>query len=382
MTSPFVPFNRPSLSGREFDYLQMAIDGGHISASGPFSQRAAELLQAHLQTDTVLLTTSCTDALEMTALLLQITPGDTVILPSFTFVSTAIAFARVGARLRFVDIDRQTLGLDPKAVQEAIDETVRAVVTVHYAGVPSSIEELAEICEASGATLIEDNAHGLFAASRGRLLGTFGAMSTLSFHETKNFSCGEGGALLINDDDLSDRAQVLYHKGTNRRAFELGQVDKYTWCDIGSSFGMSDLLAAYLLAQLEQRDQILECRRLATQRYDDLLRGQLEDFGVEFAAPPLDATPAFHMYYVLLPTKRCRDAVLGSMNADGVHATFHYIPLHNAPGSAPYRDGDGDLPVTEDVAGRILRLPFFTSIDEATHQRVATSLIDAVAKHS
>ncbi|MGB7880153.1 MAG: aminotransferase class I/II-fold pyridoxal phosphate-dependent enzyme, partial [Ilumatobacteraceae bacterium] len=255
MSEP-IPFNRPCLVGNELEYMAEAVASGHSASGGPFTRRAADILQHVHDADDVLLTTSCTDALEMTAMLVGIRPGDVVVVPSFTFTSTALAFAREGARLRFCDIEPGTLGLDPDHLETLLDDRVRAVVVVHYAGVPCDVDRIAPLCDARGIALIEDNAHGLFATHRGQPLGTFGRMSTLSFHETKNFICGEGGALVLNTPDDVEAAHVLLDKGTNRKAFFDGAVDKYTWQGLGSSFGLSDILAAFLTAQLEEADVI------------------------------------------------------------------------------------------------------------------------------
>ncbi len=258
VSDPPIPFNRPTIEGDELLYVRQAIEGGHTSSSGPFSQKASRLLQEATGAAEVLMTTSCTDALEMSAMLLDIRPGDTVIVPSFTFVTTALAYVRQGARLLFADIEPTTLGLDPDHVAELLEPSVRAVVPVHYAGIACDVEGLAKALEGwDRADMVEDNAHGLFGSYQGSPLGSFGRYATLSFHETKNFVCGEGGALLINRPHDVARAHVVYDKGTNRRAFMLGEVDKYSWKDTGSSFGMSDLTAAYLVGQLEQRQAIL-----------------------------------------------------------------------------------------------------------------------------
>jgi len=376
-----IPFNRPTLVGNELDYIRAAVDGGHSSSKGPFTGRVSDLLKAHLGAAEVLLTTSCTGALEMAAMLLEPKSDDVVIVPSFTFVTTALAFAREGFRLRFADIEPVALGLDPRSVADLIDERVRAIVPVHYAGVGCEVESILDLAARHGIRVIEDNAHGLFGSLNSRPLGSFGDMSTLSFHETKNFVCGEGGALVINDPDLIDRAHVLLDKGTNRRSYEQGVVDKYTWCDHGSSFGMSDLLAAFLLAQLERKERVLCSRREATERYDRLLRGVVDQFGVEFAQVPRGRQSAFHMYYLLMPSKRVRDSVLTSMHQDGVMSTFHYVPLHRSPGAVRHLDGlVPDLPVTDDISGRLLRLPYYTGIDEVSQVAVVESLLRALQR--
>lgn len=375
---PPIPFGRPTLEGRELEYVQEAVTSGHTSCGGPFSARCAELLTAATGSRAALLTTSCTDALEMAALLLDVRPGDTVVVPSFTFVSSALAFVRTGARLVFCDIEPVTLGLDPHRLAEALDHTVRTVVVVHYAGVAADLEGIAAAMAGHPADLVEDNAHGLFGAYRGRPLGSFGRFATLSFHETKNFMCGEGGALLVNDERDVARAQVLYDKGTNRRAFMAGEVDKYTWVDTGSSFGLSDVLAAYLLAQLEQRDRILAKRRRVFDHYMDALAPFADEFGFRLPVVPPDRQQAYHMFYVLLDSQARRDEVLRRMRAEGVHAVFHYVPLHSSPAGRRYAARPASCPVTDDVSGRLLRLPFHNALSPADTERVAEVFLGAV----
>ena len=280
--STSIPFNRPSLVGTELEYVRKAVEQGHTSADGPYSAIAAELLRAETGAAEVLLTTSCTMALEMSAMLLDVGPGDTVVVPSFGFVTTALAFARQGARIHFCDIEPTTLGLDPERVAEVLDPTVRAVVPIHYAGVAADLDGLQKVMAAwPRAELVEDNAHGLFGRLDDRPLGSFGRFATLSFHETKNFTCGEGGALVVNRQEDVERARVIYHKGTDRSAFLLGQVDKYSWQDTGSSCGLSDVLAAYLVAQLERKDWVLGRRRAVFDRYQALLAPHAEELGLQ-----------------------------------------------------------------------------------------------------
>ena len=379
MSAEAITFNRPTLEGSELDYMQRAVNQGHTSSSGPFSKQVSELLSSELGVADVLLTTSCTAALEMSGLLLDLQPGDVVIVPSFTFVTTALAFARAGARLRFADIEDETLGIDPKSVAALIDERVRAVVAVHYAGIGCDVDGLREaIADYPAVSLIEDNAHGLFGRYDGRPLGTFGRFATLSFHETKNFVCGEGGALLVNAPADIDRAHVMYDKGTNRRAFFKGQVDKYSWMDSGSSFGLSDILAAYLLAQLEHRERILATRRAVFERYEALLRPIATRFGIRTPLVPPDRDCAWHMYYVLLPDVRTRDRVLQALVAENIHATFHYVPLHSSEGGRRFAAEETECPVTDDISGRLLRLPFHNALRPADQERVVTSLIGAL----
>ncbi len=360
---PDIPFNQTAIEGRELDYVQEAIRSGHPSSGGEFARRAAALLAEHTGAEEVLLTTSCTSALELSAMLLDVGAGDTVIVPSFTFTTTALAFARQGAGLVFCDIERQSLGLDPAHLATLLDESVRAVVVVHYAGISCDIEGIrAALAPWPDVSLIEDNAHGLFGGWQGQPLGSLGRFAALSFHETKNFVCGEGGALLLNDPRDVDRARVLYDKGTNRRAFMLGQVEKYTWKDTGSSFGLSDVLAAYLLAQLEQRTVIQAKRRAVHEHYASSLAPFADDLQFELEELPSGREPAYHMFYVLLPDRDRRNDVLQAMRKAGVHATFHYLPLHASDAGKVFAARSTECPVSEDISGRLLRLPFYNNL--------------------
>jgi dTDP-4-amino-4,6-dideoxygalactose transaminase len=378
MTEDEIRFNKPSLEGNELAYIQTAVETGHTSCSGPFSAIASELLRDWLGARDVLLTTSCTAALEMSAMLLGLQPGDTVVVPSFTFTSTATAFAREGARILFCDIERETLGLDPAHLETLLDDSVRAVVPVHYAGVGCDMDGIDAAIAGRDIAVIEDNAHGLFGSYRDRPLGALGQLATLSFHETKNFICGEGGALIVNDERFVDRAHLLYDKGTNRRAFMLGQVDKYSWQDLGSSFGLSEVLAAYLYGQLEQRDVILAKRRALTELYRDLLTPMADEFSLQLPIVPADRDQAYHMFYILLPDRPTRDAVLGSMRQENVYPTFHYVPLHSAPAGMKFAARRTECPVTDDVSGRLLRLPFHNNLSAADAERVVNALRHAL----
>ncbi|MET0880063.1 MAG: dTDP-4-amino-4,6-dideoxygalactose transaminase, partial [Acidimicrobiales bacterium] len=353
-----IRFNQPTLEGREVEYIQQAVLGGHTSMNGPFAKRVTALLEDELDAAGVLLTTSCTDALEMAAMLLALEPGDTVIVPSFTFVSSALAFIREGAKIVFADIERETLGIDPHHVAELIDDSTRAVVAVHYAGVGCDVPGLrAVLADHPRIDLIEDNAHGLFGRFDGQPLGGFGRMSAVSFHETKSFTCGEGGALVLNDPADVERANILYEKGTDRRAFEQGTVDKYTWRDTGSSFGMSDILAAYLLGQLEARDAILAKRRAVVERYQERLAPDAAVLGFEVPVMPGARDYAYHLYYVLLEDADTRTRVQGALRTAGVQASFHFVPLHDSEGGRRFRAFDSDCPVTDEITSRLLRLP-------------------------
>lgn len=369
-----IPFNKPAHVGRELEYIAQAIHSNHASSGGQFSARVTELLASELGAADVLLTTSCTDALELSALLLDVGPGDVVIVPSFTFVTTALAFARTGATIRFADIEPETLGIDPCQVELLLDESVKAVVPVHYAGVGCRIAELERLV-AGRAAIVEDNAHGLFGQIGERNLGSFGRMSTLSFHETKNFTCGEGGALVLNNESDVDRAHILLDKGTNRRQFLNGAVDRYTWVDTGSSFGLSDLLAAYLWAQLEERTTVLDTRRRLFEWYDSMLRPLQDEFGFRCPIVPGDRRPAWHMYYLLLPSRAQRDALLRHLAELRVNATFHFVPLHSSPGGLAVTDRVAECPVSDDVSGRLIRLPLYFNLSESDQEHVCSAVL-------
>ncbi|MBO0846719.1 MAG: dTDP-4-amino-4,6-dideoxygalactose transaminase [Nocardioides sp.] len=371
-----IRFNVPAIEGNELAYLEESLRGGHTSAGGPFSKRAAAILQEEAGSEEVLLTTSCTAALELSALLLDLQPGDTVVVPSFTFSTSALAFAARGARLVFCDIERSTLGLDPGHLGELLDDSVRAVVVVHYGGVACDLDGIqAVLADRPEVVLIEDNAHGLFGRWRGRPLGSFGGFASLSFHETKNVTCGEGGALLVNDPAMVDRARVLYDKGTNRRAFFLGQVDKYSWIDTGSSFGLSDTLAAQLTAQLECREKIQAKRRHVYESYLAALAPIVEELAITLPVVPEGCDPAYHLFHVLMPDRSTRDRVMDQMRSEGINPTFHYVPLHSSVGGRRFAARETDCPVTTDVSDRLLRMPYFNDLTEAQVERVTESFV-------
>lgn len=376
-----IPFNRATVAGRDLDYVREALETGRTSASGPFSKQCSTLLREETGAAEVLLTTSCTAALELSGMLLDVGPGDVVVVPDFTFTTTALAYARAGATLRFCDVERTTLGLDPGRLAELLDERVKAVVVVHYAGVPCDLDGVRKVlAEHPHVALVEDNAHGLFGRWQDRPLGSFGRFATQSFHETKNFTCGEGGALLLNDEADVARARVLFDKGTDRQAFFLGQVDKYTWKDTGSSFGLADLLAAQLWGQLEQHRAVQAKRRHVWERYAGMVAPLAERFELTLPVVPEGAEQAYHMFYVLLPDRRTRDGVLDGMVARGVRATFHYVPLHSSDGGRRFSDLPADCPVSTEVSGRLLRLPFWNDLTDAEADRVVSSFEAALAE--
>lgn len=369
-----VPFNRASLAGAEFDYIKAAIDSMHVSGNGPFTKRCEQFLEDALGVPKVLLTTSCTHALEMAALLLDLEPGDEVIFPSFTFVSTVTPFVLRGARPVFVDVRADTLNLDERLIERAVTARTRAIVPVHYAGVGCEMDEILAIADARGLGVVEDNAHGLFAEYKGRKLGTMGATSALSFHETKNFTCGEGGAIIINRQQDVERAEILREKGTNRSRFFRGQVDKYTWVDVGSSYVPSDILAAFLLAQLEARDKIQTKRRELWDYYHQALAGWAAANNVGLPFVPAHCQQSYHMYYLLFPSLDARQQMIARLKEQQVQAVFHYQALHMSEMGRKFGGRAGDCPVTEDLSDRLLRLPFFNDMTLDQQARVVDAL--------
>jgi dTDP-4-amino-4,6-dideoxygalactose transaminase len=369
-----IPFNKPAVVGKEFEYMAQAIRQGHIAGDGSFTRRCAGLLEALLGVRRALLTTSCTHALEMAALLLDLQAGDEVIVPSFTFVSTVNAFVLRGARPVFADIRPDTLNLDETQLEALIGERTRAIVPVHYAGVGCEMDQIVQLASQHGLAVVEDNAHGLLGEHGRRKLGTFGALATLSFHETKNFSCGEGGALLINDERYIERAEIIREKGTDRSRFFRGQVDKYTWVDVGSSYLLADILAAYLFAQLEHHKQVLAARRRVWDYYAAELADWAKQHGVGLPIVPSHCRQAYHMFYVLMPSLQDRQALIAHLKAQGILSVFHYLPLHLSEMGRRFGGREGDCPITEQVSDRLLRLPFYNELGEAEQARVVSAL--------
>jgi dTDP-4-amino-4,6-dideoxygalactose transaminase len=374
MTSHRIPFNKAGLTGNELRYLAEAIKEAHISGNGPFTRKCQTLFERELGVCKSLLTTSCTHALEMAALLLDIQPGDEVIVPSFTFVSTANAFVLRGARPVFIDIRPDTLNLDVSQLEHLISPRTRAIVPVHYAGVGCEMDQILRVAGAHGIPVVEDNAHGLFGKHRDKYLGTLGCMAAHSFHETKNFTCGEGGALFINDPQYVQRAEVLHEKGTNRSEFFRGQVDKYTWVDLGSSYLPSDLLAAFLYAQLEARTEIQAKRRRVWDFYQQGLRDWAQAVGATLPVVPPHCEQAYHMFYVLLPSLEYRTKLIEHLNSNGICAVFHYVPLHLSNAGMKFAARTTSCPVTEDVSSRLLRLPFYNDLTETEQSLVIRTI--------
>ncbi len=369
-----IPFNRPFVTGDEIDYIRAAIATPKFSGDGSFTAHCHRLLEQSLGIQKALLTTSCTHALEMAALLLEIASGDEVILPAFTFPSTANAFVLRGARPIFVDIRADTLNIDEKQIEQRITGRTKAMFLVHYAGVGCEMDTIMAVAQRHGLAVAEDNAHGLYGKYRDRYLGTFGELATLSFHETKNFSCGEGGALLLNDARFNQRAEILREKGTDRSRFFRGEIDKYNWVDVGSSYLPSDLLAAFLRAQLEHREQIQSMRREVWENYARELASWAETNGARLPIVPAECEQSYHMFYVIMPSSKSRQALISHLASLGILAVFHYLPLHLSPMGLRCGGGEGDCPVTEDLADRLLRLPFFTGMSSSEQAQA----IDAV----
>jgi dTDP-4-amino-4,6-dideoxygalactose transaminase len=354
-----IPFNRAACVQDEMVYVTRAIQSGRISGDNEFTAKCSRWLQEFLGVEKALLTTSCTHALEMSALLLDIHPGDEVIVPSFTFVSTVNAYVLRGARPVFADIREDTLNIDPAAIAKAISPKTRAILVVHYAGIGCDMDAIRAAVGDRSLPVVEDSAHGLFGKYRGRFLGTFGPMATLSFHETKNVTCGEGGALLINDKKLIERAEIIREKGTDRSRFFRGQVDKYGWVDVGSSYLPSDVLAAYLLGQLEASRRIQEKRRSIWQFYREQLHDWAGTNDVRLPHVPDDCEQSYHMFYLLMPTAEARTAFISHMKERGILCVFHYLPLHLSAMGRRFGGENAQCPVTVDVSDRLVRLPFF-----------------------
>jgi dTDP-4-amino-4,6-dideoxygalactose transaminase len=363
-----IPFNRPTTTPAALRAVTDALGSGRLSGNGPFTHRCESSLEHLTGARRVLLTSSCTAALEICAMLVDASPGDEVIVPSFTFVSTANAFALRGIRPVFADSRPDTLNIDEQNLERLITPRTRAIVTMHYGGVACEMDTIAHIAGRHRLMVIEDNAHGLFGTYKGRRLGTFGSLATQSFHETKNVTCGEGGALLINDLSLVERAEMAREKGTNRSRFFRGQVDKYTWVDIGSNYLCSELQAAMLSAQLESVPAIQGKRRAVWERYDTELADWCAAHGIRRLVVPAGAEHPSHLFALLMPTAAARTALIDHLGGRGILAVFHYIPLHLSPMGRRLGGAVGDCPVAEDVSERIVRLPFFTDLtyDEQT----------------
>jgi len=365
-----IPFNRAAVAPHQLELVGESFTTANLSGDGPFTKMATQTLSELHGGATVLLTPSCTAALELSALLLDLASGDEVIVPSFTFSSTAAAFALMGATIVFADVEAETLNIDPEQVAQLITTRTRAIAPVNYGGTPVSAK-IRALADEHGVLMIEDNAHGLFAAADGRPLGTIGELSTLSFHQTKNITCGEGGALVINDPSFIERAEILREKGTDRARFFRGMVDKYSWVDVGSSYLLADVNAAILAAQLDHADEIQARRAAAWNHYHDALGSWATEMGAGMLEPAAGATPSYHLFGLLMPDHATRTDFLAHTKSEGVLAVFHYVPLHSA--AAGRRVGSAPLgcPVSSDVSDRLVRLPLFSDIKVEEYERVA-----------
>lgn len=376
MTGYRIPFTRVCVTGHEIEYLRQVIDDSHLAGDGAFAQRCHAWLESKIGCSRALLVHSATAALEMAAMLSDAGPGDEVIMPSFTFVSTANAFVLRGATPVFVDIAAPSMNIDPERVAAAVTKRTRAIVPVHYAGVGCDMEAILNIAGQAGLIVIEDAAQALLSTDRGRMLGSVGAMAALSFHETKNVTAGEGGALLINDPALIERAEVIREKGTDRSRFFRGQVDKYTWVEPGSSYLPSELMAAFLFAQLERAEEINDRRAAVWRAYDREL-GPLEHAGrLVRQTNPGNA----HMYFILLPSLAERTGLIEQLKQRGVSAAFHYVPLHSSPAGQRYGRAAGPLPVTEDISQRLLRLPLWPDMGGPEIEAVVSAIYDSLGE--
>jgi dTDP-4-amino-4,6-dideoxygalactose transaminase len=372
-----IPFNKPFIAGSELDYVTRAIQRGNISGDGQFTHQCARLLEERFGVHRVLLTPSCTAALEMAAMLCDLGVGDEVFVPSFTFVSTVNAFVRVGAKPVFVDIHPETLNMNEQLVRSAVTQRTKAIFPFHYAGISCEMDSLMSLAREYGLLVVEDAAQGVNAWYQNRALGSIGHLGCYSFHETKNVTCGEGGALCINDPTLVARAEILRDKGTNRQQYFRGEVDKYTWVDVGSSYVPSEICSAFLFAQLELMDAVTSRRREIYEFYLARLK-PLESAGrLGLPCCPSHCAGNYHVFYVVLPSREARNGLMNDLKSQGIQAVFHYVPLHTSPMGRTYGYQEGDLPVTEDLSGRLLRLPFYYEITEPQQQRV----VDAIEKY-
>ena len=371
-----IPFHRSSLAGRELEYVRQAIESGAIAGDETFSRKCEAFLQAELGVPRAMLTPSCTNALELAAVLLDIDDGDEVVVPSFTFVSTANAFVLRGARPVFADIRPDTLNLDECALEPLVTERTKAIVPVHYAGIACAMDAICELAAATHTAVVEDNAHGLFGTYRGRPLGSIGGLAAQSFHQTKNITCGEGGALLINDERYVERAEIIREKGTDRARFFRGEVAEYSWIDVGSSYVVSDLLAAFLYGQLEQWRDIQAQREQIWRRYDTELRDWALAHDIRRPTTTADAVPAWHLYYLLLPESESRDRLIVHLQERGINAVFHFLPLHLSGYARQWGGKPGDCPVAEWASARLLRLPLFVGLDAAEQHRIIGAIME------
>lgn len=369
-----IPFVRPYIAGREREYVDEVVASGRMASDGRFTKACAQFFVERFGVGRALMTPSCTAALEMAALLCDLQPGDEVILPSFTFVSTANAIVLRGAKPVFVDIRPDTLNIDDSRIEDALSSRTKAIFPIHYAGVACEMNRILTIAEKHGLMVVEDAAQGVNAKHEGRHLGSIAPLAAFSFHETKNYICGEGGALLINDPRLIDRAEILREKGTNRSRFLRGEVDKYTWVDVGSSYLPSEIACAFLYGQLEQLDTIQQRRRQVYETYLKLLAPLEADGLLRLPFVPDHCQTNYHLFHILVADQPTRDALLAHLRQQGIGAVFHYIPLHTSPMGERFGYGAGDLPITEDLSGRLIRLPLYCELSEADQARIVAEI--------
>jgi dTDP-4-amino-4,6-dideoxygalactose transaminase len=369
-----IPFNKPCVTGCELAYIRRVLETGHLSGDGAFTEACSRLIEDRFDVPRVLLTSSCTAALEISAMLCDLSPGDEVIMPSYTFVTTASAFTREGAVPVFVDVRPDTLNIDERLIENAITPRTKAICVVHYGGVACEMDTIASIARRHNLILIEDAAQGVGASYKGRALGSIGDLGTYSFHETKNLTCGEGGALCINNPKFIERAEILRDKGTNRKKFFRGQVDKYTWVDTGSSYALGETCAALLLAQLEQLDNITLARRQAFDRYYDALDELSVHSGVELPNVPVSCQSNCHLFHLLVPTECIRTNLISELRKEDIQALFHYVPLHLSTMGIKLC-GEVSLPITESISERLVRLPIYYSITNEEQERVISATL-------
>jgi dTDP-4-amino-4,6-dideoxygalactose transaminase len=373
---PVIPFNRPFIAGKELYYIAKAVTDSHISGDGPFTQRCHEAFRANYAGANALLTTSCTAALEMAMILLDIQPGDEVIIPSFTFPSTANAVCLRGGTPVFVDIRPDTLNIDETRIEAAITPRTKAVIPVHYAGVACEMDTILDIARCHQIRVVEDAAQAVGSTYRGKYLGTLGDLGCWSFHETKSLISGEGGALVIGNETYAERAEIVREKGTNRSQFFRGEAEKYEWLDVGSSFAPSDIIAAFLYAQLEVADQIIAQRHRVFGRYRSGLAGAEDRELLRLPHEPEGCTHSAHIFYLILRDRNERDDLLEFLRSRGIRATFHFLPLHQSPHARKLGLNETGLSVTEDMSGRLLRLPCYYDLAEADQDRIISSVLE------
>jgi len=369
-----IPFNKSSLTGHEMEYMAALLRKGDLSSDGEFSQKCTALLEQKYSIHRVLLTPSCTSALEMAGMLCDLRPGDEVILPSYTFPSTANAIVRLGAIPVFVDIRPDTLNIDEDLIEVAITDRTKAIIAVHYAGVSCNMDRLVALARKYELTLLEDAAQGVNAFTDNQALGSIGALGAYSFHSTKNYGCGEGGALCVNSPALVERAEIIREKGTNRTKFLRGDIDRYSWVDIGSSYVPSEIVSAFLLAQLETIESTTQKRKTIFEFYNYHLN-HLQDYGLmRLPFIPRNCRTNYHLYYLLLPTAELRTELMTYLNEMEIGATSHYVPLHTSPMGRTFGYETGDLPVTEDLSKRLLRLPIYPNLSEPEQMKIISEI--------